>query len=137
MGFYTSKVKSGKWSMVAFSYVLDMARVNSSTLFALNEKMCPSNKILLSMEWKWKPFILQPDQRRLPPIIKRKIALTLTLMNVENLAVARRHDNQEFLPAKIEKRGRCMTCISELIPGVSQLSLSSMRSACQLCGDRV
>ena len=36
MDFYTCKSKSRKWSMVAFSYIVDMARVNSSTLFALN-----------------------------------------------------------------------------------------------------
>lgn len=36
MGFYTCKVWSRKWSMVTFSYMVDMARVNSSTLFALN-----------------------------------------------------------------------------------------------------
>ena len=29
MGFYTCKVKSHKWSMVAFAYILDTARMNS------------------------------------------------------------------------------------------------------------
>ena len=41
MGFYTCKFKSSKWSLVAFSYVVDMARVNSSTLFALNGNKDP------------------------------------------------------------------------------------------------
>ena len=36
MGFYTCKFKSRKWSMVAFSYIVDMGCVNSSTLFAVN-----------------------------------------------------------------------------------------------------
>ena len=36
MGFYTCKFKLRKWSMVAFSCIIDMACVNSSTLFALN-----------------------------------------------------------------------------------------------------
>ena len=37
MGFYTCKFKSRKWSMVSFSYIVDMACVNCSVLFALNE----------------------------------------------------------------------------------------------------
>ena len=36
MGFYTCKFTSRKWSMVAFSYIVDTGRVNSSTLFAVN-----------------------------------------------------------------------------------------------------
>ena len=37
MGTYTTKSKSRKWSRVAFSYLLDTIRVNSSTLIELNK----------------------------------------------------------------------------------------------------
>ena len=143
MAFYTSKVKSRKWSMVAFSYVLDMARVNSSTLFALNQKIYPlkQNSFEYEMEVDFeliKPFIIQRNQSRLSAVVKSKMTLTFSLMNVENPARATRFDNnQNLLPAKSAKRGRCKICISELIPGVHQMSLSSGKAACQLCGNHV
>ena len=41
MGFYTCKPKSRKWTITVFSYVIDMARVNSSTTFAFQKKYDP------------------------------------------------------------------------------------------------
>ena len=41
MGTYTTKSKSRKWSRVAFSFLLDTIRVNSSTLIELNENHDP------------------------------------------------------------------------------------------------
>ena len=38
MGFYTCKPKSKKWIITVFSYVIDMAHVNSSTTFSLQKK---------------------------------------------------------------------------------------------------
>ena len=42
MGSYTVKPKSRKWSIVAFSYLLDTIRVNTSTVFALNNGNNPT-----------------------------------------------------------------------------------------------
>ena len=36
MGFYTRKFKSRKWSMVTFTYIVDMTHASSSILFAVN-----------------------------------------------------------------------------------------------------
>ena len=44
MGFYTCKPKSRKWSITVFSYVIDMAHVNSSTTFALRNKYDPCKR---------------------------------------------------------------------------------------------
>ena len=44
MGFYTCKPKSRKRTMTVFSYVIDMARVNSSTTFPLQKKYDPSKQ---------------------------------------------------------------------------------------------
>ena len=41
MGFYICKFKSRKWSMVAFSYIVNKACMNSSALFALNGNKDP------------------------------------------------------------------------------------------------
>ena len=38
MGFYTCRPESRKSAITVFSYVIDMAPVNSSTIFALQKK---------------------------------------------------------------------------------------------------
>ena len=109
MVFYTCMFKSGKWSMITFSYIVDMARVNSSTLFALN-----GNKDLLkqsSFEFGMDiacslvgPFIQERNQSHLAPSIKWKIAVVLDMMQLPNPAAAppNRADVGNF-PLKSEK----------------------------------
>ena len=41
MGFYSCKLKSKRWTMNAFSYVLDTCRVNASTKYAMNNDLQP------------------------------------------------------------------------------------------------
>ena len=41
MGFHTVETKSRKWTLVMFAYMLDTARVSSSTIFALNQGKDP------------------------------------------------------------------------------------------------
>ena len=36
MGSYTTKYKTRKWTLVALSYVLDMARINRKAIFVTN-----------------------------------------------------------------------------------------------------
>ena len=36
MGPYTTKHKTRKWTLVALSYVLDMARINSHAIYVMN-----------------------------------------------------------------------------------------------------
>ena len=43
MNFYSSKAKSRRWTMIAFAYVLDTCRVNTSTVIALNQCIEPRN----------------------------------------------------------------------------------------------
>ena len=44
MGTYTVKSKSRKWTMVAFSYLLDTIRVNACSILALNQKKEPKKE---------------------------------------------------------------------------------------------
>ena len=41
MSSLSCKAKSARWKMVAFYYILDSARVNSTTLLALKNKQDP------------------------------------------------------------------------------------------------
>ena len=39
--YYTCKVKSNRWKIAAFSYILDNSCINASTILALNKKDDP------------------------------------------------------------------------------------------------
>lgn len=79
---YTCKAKSHRWTLVAFYYLLDTCRINSSTLAATNEGMNPRLKD--SFEFGWglaedltRPFIQQRPVRGLtsPAMKKRRTIL--------------------------------------------------------------
>ena len=140
MSFYTCKFKPHKWSMVAFSYIVDMTRMNSSTPFALNE-----NRNLLkqnSFEFGTDvicclvdPFIQQRNQSHLAPSIKQKIAVVLDKMQLPSPAAAppKRADSGNF-SAKSEKRSRCYMVIEQLPANQNQKSISGTKSLCQAWG---
>ena len=82
MGFYTCKPKSRKWTITVFSYVIDMARVNSSTTFALQKKYDPCKQD--SFEYCYtllyqlvKPFIQPRSLNGLTTFVRQKIELVI------------------------------------------------------------
>ena len=48
---YSVKPKSRKWTIVSFSYVLDMARINAATVLSLNLKENPWHSAISSFEF--------------------------------------------------------------------------------------
>ena len=82
MGTYTTKSKSQKWSRVAFSYLLDTIRVNSSTLFELNKNHDPklANSFNFSYEFATQlvmPHILRRPRNGLSSEVVKKITSKL------------------------------------------------------------
>lgn len=137
MGFLTCKTKSRKWTMVAFAYVLDMARVNSATIHALNKNEDPqkgdSFKFGFDLVMQLvKPFIEQRSTQRLSWLIKSKISLILGRQPQPQPI------NNELGPSMSEKRGRCVACLKGIL-GENYLNrrkhISSNRSICQVCGN--
>ena len=120
MGFYTCKFKSRKWPMVAFSYTVDIARVNSSTLFCLNgnKDSLKQSSFEFGMDIVCSlvgPFIQQRNQSHLGPSIKRKIAVVLDMMQLLNQAAApQNRADAGIFPSKSEKRLRYYMCIEQL-----------------------
>ena len=49
MGSYTTKYKTRKWTLVALSYVLDMARINSQAIYVINN----TKEVVDSFEFGW------------------------------------------------------------------------------------
>ena len=126
MGFYTCKPKSRKWTITVFGYVIDMARVNSSTKFALQKKYDPCKQDSFEYCHTFlyqlvKPFIQSRSLNGLTALVKQKIELVIgkKQWEVEGKAVGppmsedkrRRHvciSNLAGVGHKLKKRIRCV-----------------------------
>ena len=80
MRFHTTKTKSRKWTLVMFACMLDTARVNSSTIFALNQGKDPIKEKSFECTYQLvmelvKPTIEMRNQVFLSSKIKLKIAV--------------------------------------------------------------
>ena len=47
IGTYTYKAKSNRWTLTAFSYILDVCRINASTVLAFKKRLTHASKILM------------------------------------------------------------------------------------------
>ena len=59
MGSYTTRYKTRKWTLVALSYVLDMARINSQDIYVINK----AKEDVDSFEFGWELMkgLLKPN----------------------------------------------------------------------------
>jgi hypothetical protein len=134
MGFHTCKPKSRRWPVVVFSYMVDMARVNSATIHALNGKKNPCK--VDSFEYTFdlamqlvKPFMEQRNVTTLQWQIKNKMELILG-----------RPQQQQPIdagPSLSEKRARCHVCYLDAAGedyAVTKGKLPCLKSLCQSCG---
>ena len=110
---YTCKVKTRKWTLVALSYVLDMARTNSQTVYKINNEKTEVD----SFEFGWelakslvKNFMLERLQKGGLTAYLKNTILRLIAEGNENQAIENTA-NQAPSPDNIPKR--CKTCIIE------------------------
>ena len=122
MGFYTCKPKARKWTITVFSYVIDMARVNS---LALQKKYDPckqdSFKYCYTLLYQLvKPFIQSRNLNGLTTLVRQKIELVIgkRQWEVEGEAIGS--------PIS-EDKGRCHVCISNLDGVGHKLKLKSIK----------
>ena len=64
MGTYTVKSKSRKWTMVAFSYLLNTTRVNACTILALNQKKRTKERNAFDFGYALAEHLAMPQIRR-------------------------------------------------------------------------
>ena len=53
MSYYSTNTKSARWTLTVFAYMLDTARVNSQTLFCLNNNINPGARNNSSFRYGW------------------------------------------------------------------------------------
>ena len=129
------KPKSRKWIMVCFSYVLDMVRINSSTIVALNygipsrSRQCDS----FSFGWELAKAFIQPFIRTRP----RNDLGKLTQMNM-SLDLLEQLKSSVAKPSKraARKKSQCFSCQDEFSGAgykVQRKKMSKVKSVCEEC----
>ena len=110
MSSYSVKPKSSKWTICSFSYILDVARVNATTVTFLNNKMSPKTQSNESFKIAWdlgmSLILPQPHYRH---------------TNSNGLRSHTQQAIRDLLGIKIVKspvapgtRKRCKTCLFEI-----------------------
>ena len=138
MGFYSTKTKSRRWIVTAFSYLLDTIRVNACTVYGLNQKIDPKKVDSFNFIYAIGKALVTPHIERRPrdgltSVIRRKISLFTgkdDKMDTRNLPAA----HEQFIPTKT----RCSLCMEEIQgEGMKEKKqkLTKVKTACQKCGN--
>ena len=127
--FYTCKFKSRKWQMIAFSYIVDIALVSSSTLFALNGNKGPLKQIHLNLVWILYEVLLvhlfnkEINHFELLPSSGKLLWYLIWCSFRIPL----------YFPSKSEKMSSCYICLEQLPANCNQKSVSGTKLLCQAC----
>ena len=136
MGTYTTKSKSQKWSRVAFSYLLDTIRVNSSTLIELNKNHDP--KLANSFNFGYElatqlvmPLILRRSRNGLSSEVVKKIT---SFAGEQFVEMSENIEHSKFR----ETPTRCRQCIINCYgedQKINKNKIKKIKTACQSCSD--
>lgn len=140
MGSYTVNTKSRRWTMSSFSYILDTIRVNSQTIYSLNNGMDPRKVNSFKFGWELakelvKPFIelRRNETKNLKSHILKKINYILG----EPVIAANSTAQKDILPKQPQVKKRCHFCIENIKgPGYNEMrdKLAKKNIQCQKCG---
>jgi len=139
MGSYTTKSKGRRWTVAAFSYLLDSTRVNATTLYALANNLNPKKLDSFSIGTKIADHLIGPFIQTRPrnglqsPIIRK-----IELYTGKNETVSLPSNTAATFEKMNAKRKRCATCLNEQ-HGENQKDehskMSRVKTQCQLCGE--
>lgn len=142
MMYYSCKAKSRKWTIVAFSYLLDTCRVNASTVLNLNQDK--DLQKLSSFDFGFnlvmdlvRPFIENRSRNGLTSDVVREIKLVLGKQDVPPVI-----DTAllSLFPPQSETKRRCEICKSQITGAGAKKQkdkLPKLLGQCQRCGKAV
>ena len=106
MASYTTKPKTGKWTIVAMSYVLDMARMNSQTVYEANNSINGFNS--------FDPGWLLVNSHVAPHMHNRiEQGLTMTLKSSMMKFMGKKEPESQPLPPNDNILRRCKICLDK------------------------
>ena len=136
MGTYTTKSKSRKWSRVAFSYLLDMIRANSSTLIELNENHDP--KLADSFNFGYElatqlvmPHILRRPHNGLSSEIVKKVT-SFAGEQFEEMSENIEHSKFRETPTRY---WQCIINCHGVDQKINKNKIKKIKTACQSCSN--
>ena len=143
MASYTCKAKSKRWTLPAFSYILDVSRINAATVMSLNKGNDPRQIDSYDFGMDLALALIRPHVQRRPSIglqfdVQRKMKLVLGEQQFrigESSGITTLTLGQ--FSAKSGTRKRCRIC-SEIEAGPGQKKrkwdMNKSRNQCQTCG---
>ena len=106
MGTYTVKSKSKKWTMVAFSYLLDTIRVNACSILALNQKKEPKKENAFDFGYALAEQLAMPQIRR-----RSKNGLTSNVISKIQIVTSNKGKDNSGSNDPPNEPGRCKICL--------------------------
>ena len=146
IGAYTCKAKSNRWTLTAFSYILDVCRINASTVLAFNIKIDPCKQDSYDFGMNLAFSLIRP-QIQLRPLaglqvnVKKKMSLLLgeevdANRYQQTMASETERSIEELHPKKCAKLSRCKQCVNQFAkPGNRKKvqDMSKSKNQCQIC----
>lgn len=109
IGGYSCKPKSSRWTIVAFSFILDTARVNTQTVHAIQNDIPVKSVNSFDFGWKLAESLVLPQiQRRSRVGLTKPILLKMDIMAPPRPAAAER-------APEVNRRKRCSQCLSNIL----------------------
>ena len=139
IGSYSVNTKSRRWTMTAFAYILDITRVNSQTIFAVNNNNNPRELNSFKYGWELAMGLATPhlqERRSQTGITKRTISkINLVLKTPEPIV-----QHPQAYPAQSNVPRRCKNCLNNIRgPGYAEKykTLTKGKCLCNRCGNNV
>ena len=137
--YYTCKVKSNRWAIAAFSYIVGNSRINAPTILALNKKDDPRKVNSLDFGWELvqnltTPFIENRSLDGLSSMVQQKMCVIL------KRKITSRNPSAELFPVRNKQRKKCRLCINDSHgTGYKSIkaNLSKHSTQCQKCSECV
>ena len=135
MGSYSCKMKSCKWTLVAFSYILDTTRVNAQTIHALKQNKDPKATDSFDFGWSLAEALIGPHvQRRSKVGLKATILMKMSF--IEGPVQPAAPVSGDRVPLRHQTPRRCATCLLEIAgPNYKEKKdkLKKVKTQCQVC----
>ena len=150
---YCTAIKSNKWTKKHFCFTLDIGRINSQTIWALNNDLEPRKVNSFSYGWELASSLVVPHMKKRRSTSGLQESITSGIDRfLSNLKKSQQNEpaadqvgqvpevlrgNQLFRNPKLGGLKRCSDCISECY-GVDykrkKEKLTKTKSCCEVCG---
>ena len=143
MASYTCKAKSKYWTLLAFSYVMDVSHINPAKIMSLNKGNDPRQIDSHDFGMDLALNLIQPHVQRRPLIglqfdVQRKMKLVL---GEQQFQIGESSGITTLTPgqfsAKYGTRKRCRICYENKVgPGqkIRKMDMNKSKNQCQSCG---